>query len=599
MESLSGLKRTHMCAEVTEKLIGETVTVMGWVNKRRDLGQLIFVTLRDKTGIVQAFVNENEVEAEFYEKVKSVRGEYVLAITGVVIARTEKNINENMLTGKIEIEAKDLKILSTSEVPPFQVADTGVNEELRMRYRYIDLRRPELQKKFFIRHKVSNIIRHYYSENGFTEIETPMLTKSTPEGARDYLVASRLQEGGFYALPQSPQLFKQLLMISGFDRYFQIVKCFRDEDLRADRQPEFTQIDMEMSFVDAEEVMEMNEGLLRRVFKEVLDYDIEENIIKMPYKEAMERFGVDKPDLRYGMELTNITDIVKGSEFVVFENAINSGGSVRGIKIENGNKHFSRKKIDSLVEYSKDFKGKGLAWINITEDGENKSTIGKFFDDDKIEEIKSAFNAKNGDLILISADKDNIVFDVLGNLRVEVARILGLVKEDEYKILWVTDFPLFEYDEEDGRFYAKHHPFTAPKDEDLNIIDTDKENARAKAYDLVINGQEVMGGSIRIYNPNVQEKMFKALGFTEEEANEQFGFFIEAFKYGAPPHGGVAWGLDRLIMILTGTDSIRDVVAFPKTKEASCLLTNAPSQVDVKQLLELHLNVIREDGKKN
>ncbi len=595
MESLNGLKRTHMCTEVTEKLIGETVTVMGWVNKRRDLGQLIFITLRDKTGIVQAFVNENDVQADLYEKAKSVRGEYVLAITGKVIARTEKNINENMKTGKIEIEADNIKILSTAEVPPFQVADAGVNEELRMRYRYIDLRRPEMQSKFFVRHQVCNIVRNFYTENGFTEIETPMLTKSTPEGARDYLVASRLQAGDFYALPQSPQLFKQMLMLSGFDRYFQIVKCFRDEDLRADRQPEFTQIDAEMSFVDVDDVMEANEKLLRRIFKQILNYDVEENILKMPYKEAMERFGVDKPDLRYGMELVNITEIVKDSSFVVFENAINDGGSVRGIKIENGNKHFSRKKIDALVDFSKGFKGKGLAWINITEDGQNKSSIGKFFDDEKIEEIKTAFDAKNGDLILISADKNDIVFDVLGNLRVEVARILELANPNEYKILWVTDFPLFEYDEEDGRYYAKHHPFTAPKDEDLEKIDTDKVNARAKAYDLVINGQEVVGGSIRINNPIIQEKMFNALGFSEEEAREQFGFFIDAFKYGAPPHGGVAWGLDRLIMILTNTESIRDVIAFPKTKEASCLLTDAPSQVDEKQLQELSLNILRDE----
>lgn len=595
MESLNGLKRTHMCAEVKEHLINETVTVMGWVNKRRDLGQLIFITLRDKTGIVQAFVNENDVTTEFYEKAKSVRGEYVLAITGKVIARTDNNINENMETGKIEIEAKEIKILSTAEVPPFQVADQGVNEELRMKYRYIDLRRPEMQKKFFIRHKIANITRNFLSDNGFTEVETPMLTKSTPEGARDYLVASRLQEGGFYALPQSPQLFKQLLMVSGFDRYFQIVKCFRDEDLRADRQPEFTQIDMEMSFVEQDDVMALNEGLLRKLFKEIRNYDVEENILQMTYKEAMNRFGVDKPDLRYGMELVDITNIVKDSEFVVFENAIKDGGSVRGIKIDNGNTHFTRKKIDALVDFSKDFKGKGLAWINITDEGENKSSISKFFDDEKIEEIKKAFGAKNGDLILISADKNSIVYDVLGNLRVEVARILGLANENEFKILWVTDFPLYEYNEDDGRYYAKHHPFTSPKDEDVDFVESDKENARAKAYDLVINGQEVMGGSIRINNPILQEKMFKALGFTEEEAREQFGFFIDAFKYGAPPHGGVAWGLDRLTMILTNTDSIRDVVAFPKTKEASCLLTNAPSQVDSKQLEELKLSVIRTE----
>ncbi len=595
MESLNGLKRTHMCAKVNESMIGEEVTVMGWVNKRRDLGQLIFITLRDKTGIVQAFVNENDVEKELYDKAKSVRGEYVLAITGKVIARTQENINENMETGKIELEATNIKILSTAEVPPFQVADTGVKEDLRMKYRYIDLRRPELQEKFFVRHKITNVVRQYFTENDFIEVETPMLTKSTPEGARDYLVASRISQGCFYALPQSPQLFKQLLMLSGFDRYFQITKCFRDEDLRSDRQPEFTQIDIEMSFVDVEDVMEMNEGVLRRLFKEILNVEIDKEILKMPYKEAMERFGVDKPDLRYGMELVNVTDVVKGSEFAVFENAINDGGSVRGIKVENGNKHFSRKKIDALVEFVKSYKAKGLAWINITEDGENKTTIGKFFDNDKIEEIKSKFDAKNGDLILLCADKDNVVFDALGNLRVEVARILELANPNEYKILWVTEFPLFEYDEEDGRYYAMHHPFTAPLDSDIDALENDKANAKAKAYDLVINGQEVMGGSIRINNSELQQKMFKALGFTDEQAKEQFGFFIDAYKYGAPPHGGVAWGLDRLTMILTGTDSIRDVVAFPKTKDASCLLTEAPSRVDKKQLDELSISIIESE----
>ncbi len=592
------LKRTHMCTEVGINQVGDEVTLMGWVNKRRDFGQLVFIVLRDKTGIIQSYVNENDVTKELYESVKNLRGEYVVGIKGVVVKRDAQNINKDMKTGKIEIEIKELEVFSEAKVGPFQVADTGVNEELRMKYRYVDLKREKMQNILFTRHKVMTVVREFLTKEGCTEVETPMLTKSTPEGARDYVVPSRVSNGEFYALPQSPQLFKQMLMLSGIDRYFQIVKCFRDEDLRADRQPEFTQIDMEMSFVDEEDVMEVNERLLKKVFKEVLNFDFEDKIQRMKYKDAMETYGVDKPDLRYGMKLVDVTEVVKGSEFVVFENAIKEGGSVRGIKIENGNKHFSRKKIDALVKFVKDYRAKGLAWINITEDGENKTTISKFFDNEKIEEIKKSFDAKNGDLILLCADKNDVVFDALGNLRVEVAKILGLANGEEYKALWITDFPMFEFDEEDNRYYAKHHPFTHPKDDHIEKLENDKENAIAKAYDLVVNGYEVGGGSIRISNEDVQMKMFKALGFTEEEIKEEFGFFVEAFSYGAPPHGGMAWGLDRLIMILTNTESIRDVIAFPKTKDASCLITSAPNKVEKDQLVELGIEITKTEEDK-
>ncbi len=592
------LKRTHMCTEVGVNQVGDEVTLMGWVNKRRDFGQLVFIVLRDKTGIIQSYVNENDGAKELYESVKNLRGEYVVGIKGVVVKRDAQNINKDMKTGEIEIEIKELEVFSEAKVPPFQVADTGVNEELRMKYRYVDLKREKMQNILFTRHKVMTVVREFLTKEGCTEVETPMLTKSTPEGARDYVVPSRVSNGEFYALPQSPQLFKQMLMLSGIDRYFQIVKCFRDEDLRADRQPEFTQIDMEMSFVDEEDVMEVNERLLKKVFKEVLNFEFEDKIQRMTYKDAMETYGVDKPDLRYGMKLVDVTEVVKGSEFVVFENAIKEGGSVRGIKIENGNKHFSRKKIDALVKFVKDYRAKGLAWINITEDGENKTTISKFFDNEKIEEIKKSFDAKNGDLILLCADKNDVVFDALGNLRVEVAKILGLANGEKYKALWITDFPMFEFDEEDNRYYAKHHPFTHPKDDHIEKLENDKENAIAKAYDLVVNGYEVGGGSIRISNEDVQMKMFKALGFTEEEIKEEFGFFVEAFSYGAPPHGGMAWGLDRLIMILTNTESIRDVIAFPKTKDASCLITSAPNKVEKNQLVELGIEITKTEEDK-
>lgn len=598
LEKLGTLKRTHMCIDTATAKIGDKVTLMGWVNKRRDFGQLVFIVLRDRTGIVQTFVNEADVDKNLYEKVKNLRSEYVVGLTGTVIERTQENINKKMETGEIEIKISSLKVLSKAEIPPFQVADKGVSEELRMRYRYIDLRREEMQKTFILRHKVMNIVREFLTKEGCIEVETPILNKSTPEGARDYLVPSRVNNGAFYALPQSPQMFKQLLMIAGFDRYFQIVKCFRDEDLRADRQPEFTQIDIEMSFVDEEDIMEINERLLKNIFKKALGIELENSIPRMKYKESMERFGVDKPDLRYDMELVNITDTVKNSDFIVFENAIKNGGSVRGINIVGGNGHFSRKKIDKLVDFVKDYKAKGLAWINITDTGENKTTISKFFDNDKIEEIKEKFNAKNGDLILLCADKDKIVFDALGNLRVEVAKILKLPNKNSYKPVWITDFPLFEFDEDDNRYYAMHHPFTHPKDEHIDKLDNDRGNVIAKAYDLVINGYEVGGGSIRISNNEIQEKMFNALGFTKEELEAEFGFFLEAFKYGVPPHGGMAWGFDRLVMILSKIDSIRDVIAFPKTKEASCILTNTPSKVSNQQLKELGLLLDNKEDKK-
>lgn len=594
-ESMKGLKRSHMCTEVNESMIGQTVTVMGWVNKRRDFGQLIFITVRDRTGLIQVVVDEVESSKEIFEKALSVRGEYVVAIKGIVCERKEgknnSNINVNMETGKLEIIASEFRILSESETPPFQVADVGVKDDLRLKYRYLDLRRPELQKNLFLRHKTSQSVREFFNNEGFIEVETPMLTKSTPEGARDYLVPSRVHPGNFYALPQSPQIFKQILMISGFDRYYQIVKCFRDEDLRADRQPEFTQIDIELSFVDVDDIIEINERLMKKVFKETIGVDVSIPFERMPYAEAMERFGSDKPDLRFGMELLNITDIVKDSEFVVFQNAIDIGGSVRGINA-TGCASFPRRQIDSLVEVSKAHGAKGLAWISITQTGEIKTTLSKFFGAEKIAEIIKAFDAKNGDLILICADKDNVVFDALGNLRLDVAKKLELTKDTDYRFLWVTEFPLLEWVEEDQRFYAKHHPFTSPMEEDFDLLETDPAKVRAKAYDLVLNGSEIGGGSIRIFQRDLQQKMFSVLGFTKEDAEERFGFLLDAFKYGAPPHGGLAFGLDRLSMLLSGCSGIRDVIAFPKVKDASCPMTDAPNVVDEKQLKELGISIV-------
>ena len=596
-ESMTGFKRSCMCGLVNETMTGENVTVMGWVQRRRDLGQLIFIALRDRTGIVQVVIDGNS-EEEIFKKAETVRSEYVLAVTGKVALRTEENINESMKTGKIEIIAEQMKILSESDTPPFQVEDNiNVNDELRLKYRYLDLRRPSIFKNIQLRHNVVKTVRDFLSDEGFLEIETPMLQKSTPEGARDYLVPSRVHPGSFYALPQSPQLFKQLLMVSGVDRYYQIARCFRDEDLRADRQPEFTQIDMELSFIDIDDIMDVNERLIKKVFKEILGVDVKTPFRRMTWREGMDRFGSDKPDLRFGMELKNITEVVKDTEFVVFKNAIANGGSVRAINAE-GCGHFPRKQIDSLVEFVKTYKAKGLAWIVINDDGSIKSQIAKFFTEEKMAEIVKAMDGKPGDLILICADKDKVVFDSLGALRLELAKRLNLTKPDDYNFLWITEFPMFEWDEEENRWTAEHHPFTSPMDEDLPLLDTDPGKCRAKAYDMVLNGVELGGGSIRIHRRDIQNKIFNLLGFTDEQAQARFGFLLDAFKYGVPPHGGLAFGLDRMVMLMAGATTIRDVIAFPKVKDASCLLTNAPDVVDEKQLEELSIAInIKEEPK--
>ena len=596
-ESMTGFKRSCMCGLVNETMTGENVTVMGWVQRRRDLGQLIFIALRDRTGIVQVVIDGNS-EEEIFKKAETVRSEYVLAVTGKVALRTEENINESMKTGMIEIIAEQMKILSESDTPPFQVEDNiNVNDELRLKYRYLDLRRPSIFKNIQLRHNVVKTVRDFLSDEGFLEIETPMLQKSTPEGARDYLVPSRVHPGSFYALPQSPQLFKQLLMVSGVDRYYQIARCFRDEDLRADRQPEFTQIDMELSFIDIDDIMDVNERLIKKVFKEILGVDVKTPFRRMTWREGMDRFGSDKPDLRFGMELKNITEVVKDTEFVVFKNAIANGGSVRAINAE-GCGHFPRKQIDSLVEFVKTYKAKGLAWIVINDDGSIKSQIAKFFTEEKMAEIVKAMDGKPGDLILICADKDKVVFDSLGALRLELAKRLNLTKPDDYNFLWITEFPMFEWDEEENRWTAEHHPFTSPMDEDLPLLDTDPGKCRAKAYDMVLNGVELGGGSIRIHRRDIQNKIFNLLGFTDEQAQERFGFLLDAFKYGVPPHGGLAFGLDRMVMLMAGATTIRDVIAFPKVKDASCLLTNAPDVVDEKQLEELSIAInIKEEPK--
>ncbi|MCI1958257.1 MAG: aspartate--tRNA ligase [Clostridia bacterium] len=592
-ESMSGLKRSHMCCDVTESMVGSEVTVMGWVQRRRDLGQLIFIALRDRTGIIQAVVDGTS-EEKLFKKAETVRSEYVLAIKGKVAARTPENINENMKTGKIEIIAEELRILSESETPPFQIEESiSVNDELRLKYRYLDLRRPNIYRNIILRHKVCQVTRKFLSDEGFIEIETPMLTKSTPEGARDYLVPSRVHPGKFYALPQSPQLFKQLLMVSGMDRYFQIARCFRDEDLRADRQPEFTQIDMELSFVEQEDIMDINERLIKTVFKEVLGVDVKTPFKRMTWKEGMERFGSDKPDTRFGMELKNISGIVKDTEFGVFKNAISSGGSVRAINAE-GCGHMPRKQIDKLVEFVKTYKAKGLAWIAVNDDGSIKSQITKFFTPKKMDEIVKAMNGKPGDLILICADKDKIVFDSLGALRLEMAKRLNLTNPKDYNFLWITEFPMLEWDEEENRFVAEHHPFTSPMDEDIDLLDTNPGAVRAKAYDMVLNGIELGGGSIRIHRSDIQKKMFHIIGLSDETANEKFGYLLEAFKYGVPPHGGLAFGLDRLVMLMCGASTIRDVIAFPKVKDATCLLTDAPNTVDQSQLDELSICIVNK-----
>lgn len=591
MSKLGKLKRSNYCTEVNKDMIGQEVTLMGWVQRKRIFSHFSFVILRDRTGIIQTVVDQDVNTQEIIEKEKELKPEYVVAIKGKVVARTDENINPEMETGHIEVLIQELEILSTSELPPFQIEDSvNVSTDLRLKHRYLDLRRPIVAKNLVLRHNITHSVRNFMSNEGFLEIETPMLTKSTPEGARDYLVPSRVHGGEFYALPQSPQIFKQLLMVSGVDKYFQIAKCFRDEDLRADRQPEFTQIDMELSFVDEEDIMNLNERLMQKIMKDAKNIDIKIPFDRMTYNEAMERFGSDKPDVRFGMELNNISDIVNGSEFGVFQNALNDGGSVRGINVV-GSCSMPRKQIDALVEVAKTYGAKGLAWLGLNEDGTFKTTIGKFFDNEKLQEIANSFNAKIGDLILLCADKDNIVFDALGALRLEMSKRLELTNKEDYKFLWVTEFPLFEYDEEEKRYVAKHHPFTLPMEEDIDLLDESPEKARAVAYDLVLNGFELGGGSLRIYQSELQEKMFKCLGFTEKDAQERFGFLIDAFKFGAPPHGGLALGLDRIVMLLSGSDSLRDVIAFPKVKDASCPLADAPNIVDKKQLDELMINI--------
>ena len=589
-ESMRGLKRSHRCAELSSANIGETVTVMGWVQKNRNKGGIVFVDLRDRSGILQLIFENGRVSEEDFEKAGRLRSEFVIAAVGTVEARSGA-VNENLATGEIEIRVNELRVLSEADTPPFPIEENSkTKEELRLKYRYLDLRRPDLQRNLMMRSQVATLTRQFLAEEGFLEIETPMLIKSTPEGARDYLVPSRVHPGNFYALPQSPQIFKQLLMCSGYDRYFQIVKCFRDEDLRADRQPEFTQIDMELSFVDVEDVLDVNERLLARLFKEVMGMDIELPIQRMTWQEAMDRFGSDKPDTRFGMELVNVTETVKDCDFVVFKGAIENGGSVRGINAK-GQGAMPRKKIDKLVDFAKDYGAKGLAYVAIQEDGSVKSSFAKFMTEEGMKALIEAMGGENGDLLLFAADKNPVVWAVLGALRLELARQMELLNKDEYKFLWVTEFPLLEWNDEQNRYTAMHHPFTMPMDEDIEYLDTDPGRVRAKAYDIVLNGNEIGGGSVRIFNDQIQSKMFDVLGFTPEAAQEQFGFLLSAFKYGVPPHAGLAYGLDRLVMLMAKEDSIRDVIAFPKVKDASDLMTEAPSVVDVKQLEELGLEI--------
>ena len=593
-ESMKGLHRTNRCTEVSSADIGKEVTVMGWVAKSRNKGGIIFVDLRDRSGILQIIFEESNTGAEVFAKAEKLRSEFVIAVTGKIEARSGA-VNKNLKTGDIEVIAKDMRILSESETPPFPIEENSkTKEELRLKYRYLDLRRPDIQKNLMLRSDVCTLTRQFLADEGFIEIETPVLTKSTPEGARDYLVPSRVHPGKFYALPQSPQLFKQLLMCSGYDRYFQLAKCFRDEDLRADRQPEFTQIDMELSFVDEEDVMDVNERLLQKLFKEILDVDIQLPIQRITWQEAMDRFGSDKPDTRFGMELKDVSDVVKGCGFGVFTSALENGGSVRGINA-NGQGAMPRKKIDALVEFAKGYGAKGLAYIAINEDGTVKSSFAKFMTPEEMDALIEAMDGKPGDLLLFAADKNKVVWDVLGNLRLEIARNLELLDKNVYNFLWVTEFPLLEWSEEENRYTAMHHPFTMPMEEDLEFIDTDPGRVRARAYDIVLNGTEIGGGSIRIHQNDIQEKMFEALGFTKESAYNQFGFLLNAFKYGVPPHAGLAYGLDRLVMLMTKTDSIRDVMAFPKVKDASCLLTDAPNIVDAKQLEELGIDVVAKE----
>ena len=589
-ESMQGLKRTHRCAELSAANAGETVTIMGWVQKNRNKGGLVFIDVRDRSGIIQVVCEEGKTDAALIEKAAKLRSEYVVAVVGKVEKRSGA-VNKNLATGEIEIIPEELRVLSESETPPFQIEENSkTKEEIRLKYRYLDLRRPDMQRNLMMRSKVATLTRQFLAEEGFMEIETPILIKSTPEGARDYLVPSRVHQGHFYALPQSPQLFKQLLMCSGCDRYFQIAKCFRDEDLRADRQPEFTQIDMELSFVDVDDVIEVNERLLAKLFKEVLGVEVSLPIQRMTWQEAMDRFGSDKPDIRFGMELQNVTEVVKDFDFIVFKSAIENGGTVRGINAK-GQGSMARKKIDKLVDFAKDYGAKGLAYIAIHEDGTVKSSFAKFMTEEQQASLIQEMGGENGDLLLFAADKNKVVWDVLGALRLELARQMELLDKNEYKFLWVTEFPLLEWNDEQNRFTAMHHPFTMPMEEDFQYIDSDPGRVRAKAYDIVLNGNEIGGGSVRIFNQDIQSKMFEVLGFTPEQAQEQFGFLLEAFKYGVPPHAGLAYGLDRLVMLMAKQDSIRDVIAFPKVKDASDLMTEAPSPVDAKQLDELGLEV--------
>lgn len=594
-ESMRGLKRSHRCTEVTKADIGSTVTLMGWVQKSRNKGGIVFVDLRDRSGIMQIIFENGDIDEQGFEKAGRLRSEFVIAVKGHVEARSGA-VNTNLPTGEIEVRATELRILSEAETPPFPIEENSkTRDEVRLKYRYLDLRRPDLQKNMMLRSQVSTLVRQFLAKEGFLEIETPTLIKSTPEGARDYLVPSRVHPGSFYALPQSPQIFKQLLMCSGYDRYFQLARCYRDEDLRADRQPEFTQIDMELSFVDVEDVLDVNERMLAFLFKEVLGVEVQLPIQRMTWTEAMNRFGSDKPDLRFGMELTDVSEVVKDCEFAVFKGALEQGGSVRGINAK-GQGAMPRKKIDKLVEFAKGYGAKGLAYIAIGEDGTVKSSFAKFMKEEEMSALIAAMDGQNGDLLLFAADKTKLVWDVLGALRLELAKQMELLDKNEYRFVWITEFPLLEWSEEDQRFTAMHHPFTMPMEEDLEYLDSAPGRVRAKAYDIVLNGNEIGGGSVRIFQDDIQSKMFEVIGFTPEEAQKQFGFLLDAFKYGVPPHAGLAYGLDRLVMLMAKVDSIRDVIAFPKVKDASCLMSEAPDVVDEKQLEELGI-AIRETEK--
>ena len=593
-ESMAGLKRTHRCTEVSESNIGQEVVVMGWVQKSRNKGGIIFVDLRDRSGLLQIIFEESDCGAESFAKAEKLRSEFVIAVTGMVEIRSGA-ANTSLKPGTIEVRAKNLRILAESDTPPFPVEENSkTKEELRLKYRFLDLRRPDIQRNIMTRSQVAILTRQFLAEEGFLEIETPTLIKSTPEGARDYLVPSRVHPGSFYALPQSPQIFKQLLMCSGYDRYFQLARCYRDEDLRADRQPEFTQIDMELSFVDVEDVLDVNERLLKRLFKESCNVDVELPLQRMTWKEAMERFGSDKPDMRFGMELQDVSDVVSGCSFAVFKSALDNGGSVKGLRVE-GQAAMPRKKIDALVDFAKGYGAKGLAYLSVLEDGSYKSSFAKFMTEEELSALVGAMGGKPGDLLLFAADKTSLVWNVLGALRLELGKQLDLIPENTWKFVWITEFPLLEYSEEEDRFVAMHHPFTMPMEEDLALLDSDPGAVRAKAYDIVLNGTELGGGSVRIHQADIQSKMFKILGFTEEKAQEQLGFLLDAFRYGVPPHAGLAYGLDRVVMWMVGAESIRDVIAFPKVKDASCLMSEAPAPVDAKQLEELGIDSVRSE----